>query len=247
MIPFGVFGDGGLRDDPGQPVQLCMVRAGLILVGLGTVAYHVITDAMEDQLANRNLYDAVTMAILTSSLFCLYWSKWLGVDHKLLAVLLAFGFVIFWVILNDWGLNRHLRDSLEEQGVSLSNAILFPPWLAMNLYVLWQFLSFHGLTHSLHAHYPFWLALLLAVLCWAAYEIACPYVNGVFFLHAAWHVLIAYAVMYAGVLGVEIGFGTEFEVVQGSSPWWPRLRRRAQGSAKPSPGTGSFMAYVRMA
>lgn len=225
MIPFGVFGDGGLAGDPGQPLPLCMVRAGLVFVGLGTVAYHVITDAMEDWLANRNMYDAVTMAVLTSSLFCLYWDEWLGVRHKLLAVFLAFGFVIFWVILNDWGLNRHLREKLAEQQVSLSNAVLFPPWLVMNGYVLWRVVSFYGFAHSLHAHFPLWTALLVGVVCWAVYETACPYAYGLFFLHAVWHVLIAYSVMYAGILGVVVGFHGDFQLVPGQSPWWPKVMR----------------------
>lgn len=235
MIPFGLLGHGGLNADPAQPLQLCLVRSSLIFVGLGTVAYHVINDAQYAGYANRKLYDAMTMAVLTGSLFSLFWNDWLK-RHAMIAVSLALSFIYMWIVLNDWGLNQRLDNDLESRQTSIASTALFPVFLLFCGYILGRIVYYYGLAMTLRAHYPMWLALGVAVVSWVVYEFACGAAKSLFFFHSFWHVAIAYTVMYAALLGVCMQFGESFELVPGGSVWWPQLRgtkRDAQDDSMP--------------
>ena len=222
IMVFGVIGDAGLKHD--QPyVQFFVTRASLIFTGIGTCAFHCLSDEAEDSShTNRNLYDGVSMALFTSNLFLLHLNGWLT-RHRLFSALLSALYLYFWVVTNDADMFSFLCGKMMTQdGTSLlSEALQYPIFVLVYVYILARILYTFGWRKSLfHEHRHLWIMLGVGLLSWVLCEFGCRGTTSMFWGHTVWHLAIGYVAMYLTIIGAQLTYGLERE---GSSKWFPRL------------------------
>lgn len=232
IVLFGVLGDAGLSDD--QPyLQFFMTRASLIFTGIGTYAFHCLSNSAEEELhTNRNLYDGVSMAVFTANLFLLHLSAWLT-RHRLLSALLSVLYLFFWVVTNDSKLFDFLCGKMMVgNGMSLLPlGLQYPIFVSVYVYILVRLVRIHGWRVTFfREHYPMWLVLVVALVCWCLSEFGCERSPGFFFGHSVWHVGIGYVAIYLTIVGAQRTYN--LERTESSSVWWPKLQKRSKGGER---------------
>ena len=220
LILFAVMGDAGLQD---PPLQFCIARASLIFCGLGTCAYHILGEsAMNASHTNRNLYDGVSMAVVTTNLFLLHLNQWLQ-RHLLFSSCLIMLYLFFWVATNDEDLYNYLTETLVSNGFFyFSIGIQYPIFVLVYIYITVRICLVYGSDTFTKLHYPMWIALITALVFWVAYEFGCSEPSRIFFGHAIWHIGIGYVAIYLTILGAEMTYGLKKD--PDSSVWWPKYR-----------------------
>jgi hypothetical protein len=233
IVLFGVFGDAGLKHD--QPyLQFFVTRASLILTGIGTCAFHCLSDGAEEALhTNRNLYDGVSMAAFTANLFLLHLSVWLT-RHRLFSAVLSVLYLFFWVVTNDSALFTFLDPRMKtSDGLHLlSLALQYPVFISTYVYILARLVWMHGWRESLcKEHYPMWIALGVALAFWLLCEFGCLFLSTALFVgHAVWHVGIGYVAIYLTIIGAQHTYN--LERTKASSVWWPKLQEKSGGEMR---------------
>jgi len=228
IVLFGALGDAGLDDS--QPyLQFFVTRASLIFTGLGTFAFHCLSDGAEEALhTNRNLYDGVSMAVFTANLFLLHLSVWLT-RHRLCSALLSVLYLFFWVVTNDSALFAYLNPMMETSDglFLLSLAVQYPIFVSVYVYILGRLVWMHGWRGTLCVeHYPMWIVLGVALAYWLLCEFGCALSTTVFYGHAVWHVGIGYVAIYLTIIGAQHTY--KLERTPSSSVWWPKLQERSR-------------------
>ena len=226
IIAFAVYGDAGLKND--QPyLQFFVTRASLIFTGIGTCAFHCLSDGAEKAShTNRNLYDGVSMAVFTANLFLLHLNDWFMKD-KLFAASLSVLYLFFWVATNDSALYSFLDGKMVsgDGEHALSLGLQYPIFVLVYVYILARLVWIHGLCGTIcRDHYPMWIALGVALTFWLVCEFGCGVTTAVFFGHSVWHIGIGYVAIYLTIIGAQQTYGLTRD--PSSSVWWPKLQKK---------------------
>jgi hypothetical protein len=220
IMVFGALGDAGLTHE--QPyVQFFVARASLIFTGIGTCAFHCLSDeVVAASHTNRNLYDGVSMALFTSNLFMLHLNAWLT-RHRLFSALLSTLYLYFWVVTNDSDLFAFLNGRMVAgDGTSLlSLGLQYPIFVLVYAYILGRIVYIFG-WKSFRVHRPMWLMLGVGLGFWLVCEFGCRLTTGLFFGHSVWHLAIGYVAMYLTIIGAQLTYALEWDC---DGSWWPRL------------------------
>jgi len=219
FILFGIIGTGGLEASI-QPMRFCMARANMIFLGLGTCAYHTLTEEwLAASFTNRNLYDGMTTALFIFFLFLLFMNDWM-LNHKFITAMGAMTYIYLWIVTNDTILFAELDRRMADQ---FGAAIQWPTLLLVCIYIFFRVAYRFGWDSVTKLHYPMWIALLVAVVSWTLDQFVCSLTRYVFFCHALWHASISYVAVYVTVLGVSMTYKDRF-VLREECVWWPQLK-----------------------
>lgn len=237
LMAMAAFGNAGLATDP--PMRISMARAALLFCGLGTVAYHVLSESVAaSSYTNGNLYDGVSMAVFTYNLLLLHLNEFLN-RNKFLSSCLCFLYLFIWVATNDWYLyqyaDEHYRDG--DGNSLLAATVQYPVFGAVYVYILGRIMWIHrrgyDVLRSVYCdHYPMWIALLVAGLGWVLYMFCCKATRWVFWGHTVWHVGIGYVAIYLVFIGAEMTY--KLKQAQNFSIWWPKYENQRHDRQTPT-------------
>lgn len=206
------FWNGGLRQ---ERTRLSLAQASLFFCGVGTVAYHCISEktAIETHV-NRNAIDGVTMAFFTVSVLSLH------IDMAKPSMLMTVGsmlYLLFWIFTNDSDTFPFLCNKLRlSDGSTFFPMLQYITFVLPYIYILGRLLFKFKLT-SFYEHMFMWVALAFACTCWILYQFACFRSPWLFFTHAFWHIGISYVSMYLIAIGTKDTY--KLKQKPGSSLW----------------------------
>jgi hypothetical protein len=204
--------NGGLK----QPrTRLSLAQASLFFCGVGTVAYHCITDeTAAESHVNRNAIDGVTMAFFTVSVFSLHINM---AKPSMLMTVVSILYLLFWIFTNDSDTFPFLCSKFRLQdGATYFPMLQYITFVLPYVYILLRLMR---KCSTFYEHRFMWLALVFAGTSWLLYQYACAKSPWLFFTHALWHIGISYVSMYLIAIGTKETY--KLNQIPGSS-FWPQ-------------------------
>jgi len=191
------------------PLLFLFYKACLVLLGIGTAVFHGME--YEDSLmahVNLNLFDWGPIVLTITVLLGIYLQSAVRMLKNYVAVLVYMG-VIVWAGFLLLAMDTSTYQALEAWGwgTLLNGLLLGPPLLILAVFT-WLKFGWRA--------WVLWFLLAISLAAWLVNYYACQYWFVLSVLHAAYHVVMAYALLLAGCLGITIGDDWE---IDGSSAW----------------------------
>ena len=210
MIIFALIpsSDSGAR----LPLLFLFYKACLVLLGIGTAVFHGME--YEDSLlasVNLNLFDWGPIVLTCTVLLGIYLQSAVQMLENYAAVL-AYLAVIVWAGFLLIAMDTSTYQALEAWGWgTLLNGLLLGPLLLALAVFTWLNLGWRA--------WLLWLLLTAGLGAWLVNYYACQYWSVLSVLHSVYHIVMAYALLLAGCLGITIGGEWEID----KSSLWVRV------------------------
>ena len=210
------------------PVQFHMCKAALALVGFGTIIFHYFSAEHARRVhVNYQLCDWLPITLMASSIIVLYFCNLFPRLTETQWTVLLFS-VLVWSSALAILMDTDTRDyytaatgSAGDQntyGTALNLALLLPLSLTL-MYACWA----NG--HHLRDIWPLWASLAVVLFLWVSNAYACADTPELSMFHAAYHIVVAYAFVYAACLGV-CADSAHWELTHTGWCCWPMIIER---------------------
>jgi len=195
------------------PLLFLFFKACLVVLGLGTVVFHGFEYGSSlDAHLNLNMFDWAPVVLTVSVLTAVYLAPAM---HKLenYAAVLAYIAFALWCLFLVVAMDTSTYSVLEgaQWGTIMNGVLLAPPLVVLAV--------FTALRIGWRA-WVLWLLLTVGLAAWLVNYYACSFWSPLALLHAVYHLVITYALILAGCLGLTAG--GEWEMDDSSA--WARVR-----------------------
>jgi hypothetical protein len=181
------------------PAIFIVVRISLVLLALGTIVFHSMSyeASVESVHVNLNYFDWLPLVMTAASMLLLYTRDFFaGTKNYIFFSLLA-----LWILFLIFGMDslsyNYREDHFEHWSLLLNMVLLFPPFVVLvyqTYYLNWK------------RTWRLWLLLSASAGLWAVNASLCERGNvWVAPFHAAYHVVVAFALVHAACLGLILG------------------------------------------
>lgn len=201
------------------PPQLFLfVKACLVVLAVGTILFHSITyeNSVETVHVNINMFDWLPLVLTNAVLFVLYMQSTFNTLSCTMQIFI-YTLIVLWSVFLALSMDTHtynFLDSAIENAMSwgsILNFILLLPVMSALLYCTWTNRSLKTMWKRL------WILLLASLVIWIVNVSACASSNWLAPLHAVYHVIMAYALVYAACLGLSVYTKGEWEIAMNSA------------------------------
>ena len=226
-----VAGEGSMHTHPHIPTLFYLCKATLIIVGIGTMFFHGLSDANASAWhINDSMFDWVPIVLMTSTIMTLYFSNLLNMGE--LGGTLVFTAVCAWsstlIVMIDSASRTYFSqvngqsNGQDTYGTILNILLLLPLGLMLLYAGVAKFPSHTDIRYL-------WAEIALNIILWVVNAYACSTTLELFVFHDIYHILIAHVFIFAACLGVCLDEANwEF---RGLRHFWPEIAPKEQ---KPS-------------
>jgi uncharacterized membrane protein len=202
---------------------LCLCRASLGIVGVGTVVFHSMDDDTSLKAFNFRMCDRMPIIFMCTNIFVLYFTKLRRLTSEEALTFYFFLMYIYMgglILASDSTTYEYMTlkfndpmDSAQSSYESLMNIVLLIPLGLILVYASYT-------KFTMCQVYSIWGQIIFSVGIWTINAYLCKSNRWMFVLHAVYHVTIAYTFLYAACLGMTLD--DEWEMV---GCWWPMVEQ----------------------